>query len=150
MQAGQLEPRRKSQSQQLKQHAHRGSGRDHDDKWQGNNESFYAAAVSPESVKHLKRHRERIEKDVAALDSRLAAGSSRGEHKLMERETEGAITELEDRMAEVLQMHSQQLRERAVQPNRGEECKYEDMCRKCRLGFRRVQHTTRLKLYQEG
>ena len=61
----------------------------------------------------LRWHRERMEKYVAALESRLAAGSSRGEQKFMVQETEGDITELEDRMAEVFQLYGKKFRARA-------------------------------------
>ena len=54
-----------------------------------------------------------MEKYVAALESRLAAGSSRGEQKFMVQETEGDITELEDRMAEVFQLYGKKFRARA-------------------------------------
>ena len=44
---------------------------------------------------------------------RLPAGSSRGEQKFMVQETEGDITELEDRMAEVFQLYGKKFRARA-------------------------------------
>ena len=75
--------------------------------------------MSPESVNKLRRHKARIEKDRAVMDIRLTAGIARGKKGFVVQETREDIRELEERMAEVLQLYSPQLRAGVEQP--GEE-----------------------------
>ena len=91
-------------------------------------------------VNNKRTHMTRIERQIVALESRLAAGSGRGEQRFMIQETEGDVTELEARMVEVLQLYSQQLRVRAGQPHREEESKQVQFCKKWHGWVRMARH----------
>ena len=55
-------------------------------------------------VNNLRRCRARIEREVIAPNSILAAGSGRGEQRFMIQEREVDVTEMDKRVAEVLQL----------------------------------------------
>ena len=63
---------------------------------------FYAAATSPEPENSIRRHSNRISKD------RLTTGSMRRVLKFSAQKTEEDITQLEERMMEMVQLCSQE------------------------------------------
>ena len=73
--------------------------------------------------------RARIEKDMAALDSRLAAGNAEGETRFMAQQKYEDITELEEMTAEVLQLYGQHLRAQTKKPHVQEEIRQQRLCR---------------------
>ena len=76
-------------------------------RWQDKDASFYAAAGLLKSTNSIRRN-SRMKKDIAVLEDRLTTGSVSGILWFPGEETEEDITELEERMTEVVQLCSQQ------------------------------------------
>ena len=65
--------------------------------------------MSPESVNKLRRHRSRVDKDIADMDNRMA-GRSKGRA-----ETEETNKNIKHSMEDILQMYKHQKRTKAGQ-----------------------------------
>ena len=78
------------------------------DPGQSNDFSLYRATGSPELIRNLSRHRDRFEKDMVAMNNRLLTCKMEYNKKFVAQGTMADITEIEDRMAQVLVMYSQQ------------------------------------------
>ena len=78
--------------------------------WQGKSIGFYRATVYPKSVRYLGRYRDKIERDMAAMYSRLSTRKVKHKRMLIAQGTWSDIMEIEERMMQVLIMYSQQQR----------------------------------------